>query len=224
MVIETHARTYAFIQQMFLEVRQRQGGGGGRFRLPSEPQSPPLETGGSTPLPSLATPLGPLPTLLSQNLPADPVLVQGGLGQYLTPCPEAPPISPSPGPQTCRSICMCIPHRLEAWRAPLTQYAQPYPLPHLISPSRQVAPRVPPAAQPKPAGHPSSLFHSQRIPPSADANGAPSQIYLEPNNPVFPPPALLPAPGHLRSLLGSSHLAGFPAPNRAPLGLHPKPL
>lgn len=45
----------AFTQQMSLEVRWMQGGGGTRFRLPSEPQSSHLDGGDRAPLPSLAT-------------------------------------------------------------------------------------------------------------------------------------------------------------------------
>ena len=140
-----------------------------------------------------------------------------------TPCPEAPPISPSPGPQTCRSISMCIPHHLEAWRASLTQCAQPYPRPisfphlakwHLVSLQQH-------SQKPRSPFIPVLLTADPAL---SRCHGAPSQTYLEPDNPIFPPPALLPAPGHLRSLLGSSHLARFLAPNRAPLGLHPKPL
>lgn len=173
-VMEIHAFVHAFIQQPFLEIWWRQGAGGIRFRLPSEPQSLHLEIGDSAPFPSPATcPWDHYTFFLFQSLPADSVLVLDPQFTFSTrspwagwahvslwcdPCTEAPHFLPLLGPRPAGpSVCISpLGGLLGTWL--VQPHHLPLPLPHVRVTS------APQQHRPNPQCHPSSLFHSHARP------------------------------------------------------------
>ena len=199
------------MQQMSLDVWWR-AGAWNRLRLPSESRSSHLGSEDSPLCPSPAAAPGPLHVLVFQSLPGtqrlsltplSPVSARtawggGGAGpvSHVSAVSESlPPLDPH----------VCV--------APLGGRAGTTHPSHLpLSASGPLSLR----RRSDPWRHPSSRATHTPDAPLAGTAGVSPPVYPQPD-PFSPPPALSPAPGPLRSHLGSSHRAGLPAPTVAPV-------